>query len=132
MSEELLLEIRVTLLEPFSVKGACDRVVMIPFTGEAKGKLFSGKTLGWGVDTQHIRPDGKAVLSARYMLEGTDADGSNCRIFIENSGSFEQGFRPQLVTDSPILAAWEKARTRAEVSPVPGGVTVRIFGKVNG
>lgn len=123
---EKLLEIHVICHEAYSVKGGDREIVMIPFDGEAEGPAFTGKVIGTGVDTQTI-VNGKAALSARYMLEGRDAAGNACRIFIENQGSWESGFRPLLVTDSPVLREWEKASLTATVEGAPGGVTVRIF-----
>ena len=99
MQEELLMEIRVRCDGPVSVKGTEKQIVMIPFTGEASGPYFNGRVVGTGVDTQTIGKDGKAFLSARYMLEGDDAAGSSCRIFVENQGSWETGFTPKVVTD---------------------------------
>ena len=127
MNGELLLEIRVTLLESQRVNGAARDIVMIPFTGTAGGPWFTGTVIGPGVDTQKIGKDGKAALSARYMLEGTDKSGQNCRIFIENEGGFDTGFHPLIVTDSALLSAWETAALSATVEGAPGGVLVRIF-----
>lgn len=87
MQDELLMEIKVTCHEPVSVEGKNKKIVMIPFGGEASGEYFNGKVIGTGVDTQKIDPDGKIMLSARYMLEGTDAAGNACRIFVENQGN---------------------------------------------
>ena len=101
-------------------------VAMIPFAGDAKGPLFSGSVIGPGVDTQLIGPDGRPHLSARYMLEGQDAAGNACRVFIENQGTWEEGFTPSIVTDSPLLRPWETARLGARVDPAPGGVTVTV------
>ncbi len=129
MSGELLLEIQVRILESIRVKGAARDIVMIPFTGTADGPWFTGKVIGPGVDTQRISKDGKAALSARYMLEGTDKSGRPCRIFIENQGSFDTGFTPLIVTDSALLSDWETAKLRATVESAPGGVPVRIFRK---
>ena len=66
-------------------------------------------------------------LSARYMLEGKDAQGNACRIFIENQGNGETGLHPKIVTDSPLLKEWEECRLSSTVEGAPGGVTVRIF-----
>ena len=127
--EELLMEIRVECGEAVSVRGQDTTVVMIPFTGTTEGPYFRGKTVGTGVDTQRIGQDGKTRLSARYMLEGQDAAGNACRIFIENQGSWEDGFTPRIVTDSPLLKDWETADLGATVDGIPGGVLVRIFRK---
>ncbi len=123
---EQLLEIRVNCHEAYSVKGGSREIVMIPFDGEAEGALFTGRVIGPGVDTQVI-VNGNAALSARYMLEGRDARGNPCRIFIENRGSGETGMRPEIVTDSPLLREWEQADLFSTLEGRPGGVTVRIF-----
>ena len=128
-NSELLLEITVACEEPVSVKGQETTVVMIPFTGTTEGPYFRGKTVGTGVDTQRIGQDGETRLSARYMLEGQDAAGNACRIFIENQGGWENGFTPRIVTDSPLLKDWETADLGATVEGIPGGVLVRIFRK---
>ena len=131
MREEMLMEIRVRCSEPVSVKGSGKQIVMIPFTGEASGPYFTGQVIGTGVDTQTIGKDGKASLSARYMLEGTDSAGNACRIFIENQGTWETGFTPTVVTDSPLLAGWETAALSADVEGIPEGVMIRIRRREN-
>ena len=123
---EVLMEIHVTILDAVDVEGARQKVVMIPFTAEAEGPYFTGKTTGPCVDTQRIDREGKTHLSARYMLEGRDAAGNMCRVFVENQGTWETGFVPTIVTDSPLLADWETAALKATVEGVPGGVLVRI------
>ena len=127
MQDELLMEIKVTCYEPIAVEGKQKKIVMIPFGGEATGEYFHGKVTGTGVDTQKIGPDGKAVLSARYMLEGTDAAGNACRIFVENQGSWDTGFTPAIVTDSPLLSGWEDADLYATAEGIPEGVMIRIL-----
>ena len=123
---EQLLEIHVTCYEAVSVKGGKKDIVMVPFGGEAEGPLFHGKVIGTGVDTQTI-VNGKVTLSARYMLEGTDAEGNPCRIYIENQGNGETGLHPEIVTDSPLLREWEGSELFSTVEGAPGGVTVKIF-----
>ena len=125
--EELILQIQVACESPLSVKGQQRDIVMIPFGGTASGPYFTGKIIGPGVDTQKIAKGGVPALSARYMLEGTDKAGSACRVFIENEGNWGEGFHPMIVTDSPLLAAWETAPLRATVEGIPGGVLVSVF-----
>ena len=125
MDSECILEIDVTCLPAYAVKGHTMDVVMIPFTGEAHGPYFTGRVLGTGCDTQKYGKDGRGRLSARYMLEGRDAAGAECRVFIENEGEGE--WHPKLVTDSECLKAWEETPLRATVEPAENGVTVRIF-----
>jgi len=129
MQDELLMEIRVAIREPVSVSGANRKIVMIPFTGEASGPYFTGSVIGPGVDTQKIGKDDSIILSARYMLEGTDAAGNACRVFVENQGNWTDGFTPAIVTDSPLLAGWETADLYATVDGIPEGVLVRILKK---
>ena len=129
MQDEKLMEIRVTCHEPVCVEGRQKKIVMIPFGGEASGAYFNGSVIGTGVDTQKIGPDGKPTLSARYMLEGTDAAGNACRVFVENEGNWDQGFTPKIVTDSPLLANWETADLYATAEGIPEGVMIRIYMK---
>ena len=123
---ELLLEIHVTCREAVSVEGGSRKIVMVPFDGQAEGPLFTGRIVGTGVDTQTIE-NGGITLSARYMMEGKDAEGNPCRIFVENQGNGESGFHPMIVTDSALLREWETAELSATVEGAPGGVTVRIY-----
>ena len=123
---ELLLEIHVTCREAVSVEGGSRKIVMVPFDGQAEGPLFTGRIVGTGVDTQTIE-NGGITLSARYMMEGKDAEGNPCRIFVENQGNGKSGFHPMIVTDSALLREWETAELSATVEGAPGGVTVRIY-----
>ena len=124
--KELLLEIHVTCREAVSVEGGSRKIVMVPFDGQAEGPLFTGRIVGTGVDTQTIE-NGGITLSARYMMEGKDAEGNPCRIFVENQGNGKSGFHPMIVTDSALLREWETAELSATVEGAPGGVTVRIY-----
>ena len=129
MKTELLMEIKVKCNDPVSVTGSTKQIVMIPFTAEASGPYFCGHVIGPGVDTQTVGKDGRAVLSARYMLEGTDSAGNACRIFVENQGTWETGFTPSVVTDSTLLADWETSALSATVEGIPDGVMIRILRK---
>lgn len=129
--KERLLVIHVICHEAISVQGSTRTIVMIPFEGTAEGPLFSGRVTGPGVDTQTVT-EGTAWLSARYMLEGKDAAGNACRIFIENQGSSREGFCPAVVTDSPLLRDWETTKLSATVEPGAESVTVTIFREKTG
>ena len=54
-------------------------------------------------------------------------DEKNCRCFIENNGSFDDGFIPKIVTDSPALSKFEEAELKAEIETRENGVIVSIF-----
>lgn len=86
-------------------------VKMIPFKGTVRGPIFSGIVEPCGVDTQITNQNEVRHMSARYMLTGTDKDGRDCHIYIENNGWFTDGARPRpfrtvptFITDSPVLA----------------------------
>ncbi len=126
MENKPILRINVECGEAYGVCGANQDIVMIPFGGKAESDLFSGEIIGTGVDTQRISKDGKAFLSARYMLDGEDCKGQKCRIFIENQGGDMNNCTPKIVTDSTALAFLETAKLRAVVTPCENGVTVEI------
>lgn len=123
---ELIATINVTTYEAQTLEGGNSRVVMIPFSGEATGKYFNGKTIANGVDTQITTVDGFS-LSARYMLEGTDRCGERCRLFIENNGTSLDNCVPRIYTDSEDLAFLESEKLTADVKCVENGVVVRIY-----
>ncbi len=126
-NEELILEIQVQVTEPYEIKGHSMTVVCVPFGGTVKSPYFQGKVMPHGVDTQKFGADGVGHLSARYTLEGTDCEGQNCRIFIENEGDGTRKWHPSIVTDSKALAHWETAENYATVDPIDGGVCVKIY-----
>ena len=126
--KELLLTVDVTCAGSIGVRGSETEVVMVPFTGKADGKYFSGETVGTGVDTQKFDlKTGGETLSARYMLQGIDCEGCPCRIFIENSVHDEAGWHPVIVTDSKCLSEWERLPLTASVDITDTGVTVKIY-----
>ena len=125
----LLMTIHVIITGDCSVNNGTKGVVMLPFTGSAEGDFFTGEIIGTGVDTQKIEKDQLVSLSARYMLEGKDYMGKECKIFIENNGSSLDNCIPTLVTDSEALAAWQQADLVSRVMPAEKGVTVQIWEK---
>lgn len=123
---EKILTINVKTEAPTFIKGSTKNILSIPFTAEAVGPAFFGETVGVGVDTQKIK-DGKAFLSARYILRGKDFNGTDSTLFIENNGESLESCRPMLVTDSEALAYLETSDLKAVVTPNNGGVTVSIY-----
>ena len=56
---------------------------IIPITGgRVEGERLRGDVLPGGADWQVVRPDGAAVLEARYCVRATDG----ALIFVENKG----------------------------------------------
>lgn len=123
---ELVMTITVTTYEAQMLEGQDSRVVMIPFSAEAAGKYFSGRTVTNGVDTQ-VTVKGNFSLSARYMLEGVDCGGNKCRLFIENNGASLENCHPKIYTDSRELAFLENAELKASAECTENGVVVSIF-----
>jgi hypothetical protein len=114
---------------------AGDSVVMITFKGQVTGKYFEGKVLEGGVDTQVIgHGGGRHTLSARYMLEGVDHTGANCKIYVENNGdasSYREGilFRthPRMITNSKALSFLNEDVLVGEGRPTESGVDIIVY-----
>jgi hypothetical protein len=112
-----------------------DSVIMIPFTGIVTGKYFEGKVLSGGIDTQIIGRFGdRHTLSARYMIEGKDYKGEDCKIFIENNGNMDKKnknvlFRtyPKIITDSKALDFLNHDLMVGEGLKVESGINIKIF-----
>ncbi len=128
MSKQPIITVNVTAYPAQGVEGSTAGVFMIPFSAEAVGELFTGKTVFNGTDTQ-ISRDGKFSLSARYLFEGTDRAGEWCRMFIENVRTSLDRCTPTIITDSRELAFLETAELSSSVECVENGVIVRIFGE---
>ena len=102
-----LLTIHVIIEECHTLKSPQGQINMIRFGGWCDCDCFRGQVLPGGVDTQTYLTGQPGRLSARYMLEGTDADGNPAKLFIENNGQFDENgvctTRPILYTDSESL-----------------------------
>lgn len=129
MKEELVIKVELTATD--EVKGESGTGRMIHFGGTADCPNFKGEVLPGGVDTQKECAGKPPMLSARYILEGVDKDGQECRIFIENNGCFREGKKnetvPLIFTDSKALSYLEHAILRGTIEPWEKGVIIRIF-----
>ena len=130
MTEILTLDVKLTGF--MEVKGHDGEACMITFEGKTfPGPYFSGTILPGGVDTQKEFHGSPRLLSARYILEGKDDAGKECRIFIENNGTVtEDGIStvPTILTDSESLKWMETAKLTGKVeNGEPGHVTIRIW-----
>ncbi|SHI13960.1 Protein of unknown function [Butyrivibrio fibrisolvens DSM 3071] len=106
-----ILTIDVILTEFNEVKGHSGDACMILFNGYCHCDIFNGDILNGGVDTQKqdVGSDFRS-LSARYILQGKDFEGKDCRIFIENNGVNKGGdfvTTPKILTDSEALKVLE-------------------------
>jgi hypothetical protein len=136
MSDKLIFEVTVKI-DPTQIaqlKGPAGEVIMIPFGGTVEGEIFKGRVLSGGVDTQTVDQNGVRHMSARYMLEGVDNTGEQCRIYIDNNGWFSGPMAlpfktiPTFITDSKALAAYlHSNKFRTEGHPRQDGVTIKVF-----
>lgn len=128
---EEVLTIKVSITDSLEVTGKNGCARMILFGGTCDCPRFKGKVLPGGVDTQKDIPDKGTMLSARYILEGVDGDGKECRVFVENNGQVEENGQinavPHIVTDSSALSFLEDADLKSTVEGIEGGVMVHIF-----
>ena len=129
---EAVLTVNVVLDEIIEVNGSQGKAAMILFHGDSDCANFKGRVLPGGVDTQKEPAGEKRILSARYVLEGVDKDGEQCRIFIENNGVVEEPgadikTTPVIYTDSKALKWLETAHLHGTVQGRPGGVLISIF-----
>jgi len=136
MRDKLIFEVTVDIDPKLisQLKGPAGEIVMIPFGGMVKGDLFNGRVLPGGVDTQVVDQNGVRHMSARYMLEGTDNSGEQCRIYIDNNGWFSgemaMPFRtiPTFFTDSKVLAPYlHSNKFRTEGHAHQGGVIIKVY-----
>lgn len=111
-------------------------VSFIPFTATVESELFCGKTLLGACDVQVENPAGSRNMCAKYMFKGTDSEGNECHIFVENNGYLAEVMRndpffcayPRFMTDSPILGPYlSQQRFRSEVQGRDWGVEIRIY-----
>lgn len=117
-----ILRIHVLCTHSELVRGGQADAAMVFFEGEADSPYFRGRVLPGGCDTQRKAGE-RFRLSARYILEGTDAEGRPCRIFVENNGEASEPpadgvlhTRPLVLTDSPALQWLERASLRGTVT----------------
>ena len=130
IKEVLTINVRIT--EVNEVKGHSGTARMILFDGDAHSEYFTGKILPGGVDTQKYLNKNSTMLSARYILEGTDSEGHPCKIFVENNGVFinngrNNGTSPTVYTDSKALAFLEREILYGKVEDTDNGVRIHIY-----
>lgn len=106
-----------------------DRVSMVLFHGTVESDFFNGNILPGGVDTQIVEDDGHWTLSARYIIDGTDKDGTPTRIFVQNDGYMENDrvvTKPRFITANLKLKFLETNSFTGSLEGAPGGVTITI------
>lgn len=127
-----IITIKIEVISVVEVKGATGEILMIQFNGVTDGELFRGRVEHSGTDTQIQYYGNIRTLSARYVLNGTDAKGNPCHIFIENNGDIDGNqfpikTVPKIITDSPELAWLETAQLSGEIEETSEGLMVHIY-----
>ena len=114
MGKKLIFDISIEANGPMvHLKGENSEVLMVPFKGSVKSEIFNGIVEPCGVDTQIVNAANVRHMSARYMLTGTDRDGKEAHIYVENNGWFDDLTKtmpfhtvPAFYTDSAALAPY--------------------------
>lgn len=125
-----ILRIQIQLGETLALDSPTAGVRMIPFTGYCDSEIFKGNVLPGGMDTQMFPTPDRGTLSARYMLEGVDETGQNCKLFIDNSAVMQQGSEtvifPRIKTDSAALRWLETADLQGRIEGRENGLDIVI------
>lgn len=111
------------------VKGTSVSTSMIHFGGRGDFDTFKGEVVGDSTDTRIQYKGQTQTLSARYILEGTDAKGNPCRVYVENNGIDDNGTmttEPIIITDCPDYAWIESAPLHGTVS-WESGLTIHMW-----
>lgn len=111
-----------------TVSGNTGNATMIHFGGRGEGPNFNGKVVKDSVDARLHFTGQVETLSARYILEGTDAKGNPCKVYIENNGIDDNGMvtEPTIITDCPDYAWIESAPLHGTVS-WEKGLTIHMW-----
>ncbi len=129
-----IITVFVQVGQAFTVKGRAGSATMLLFSGYAEGEYFRGRILPGAVDCQKADEDG-FMLSARYILDGEDKNGNNCKIFIENNGVADKNgeihTKPLIYTDSDCLKWLETTPLEGYISEEKGILVIHICAKEN-
>lgn len=119
-----------------AMEGPYGAVCFIPFGGYVESPLFSGTIVPGAADIQVEDQAGYRNMCAKYMFKGTDSEGKECFLFVENNGWLQDVNKndpfikahPRFMTDSLTLGAYVcQDRFRSEVHGAENGVTIKII-----
>ena len=110
VSRKKVFQVHVILDQTFSVQGGKGSATMILFHGDLDTTFFKGEIQPGAVDTQR-----SGAISARYIIQGQDADGTPTKIFIDNS-QVNGVLKPYVLTDNPKLRWLEKTDWEARIA----------------
>ena len=124
-----ILTLYINCTEVREVQSEKVKIVQIFFDGRAEGAWFNGEIEPGGVDTQTINlKDDSGTLSARYTILGTDNEGKNCRMYINNNAIFgEEYTMPSIVTDSEALKWLNDAKLKGKIVTENDQLRIEIY-----
>jgi hypothetical protein len=112
------------------------KVRFIPFGGTVDSPYFRGRVMPGAADVQVTDASGVRHMCAKYIFEGTDAEGKHCRLYVENNGYFPKDAvkkdhfdaTPKFITDSEYLnEILSRPVFRSEGWSHAKGVDIMIF-----
>lgn len=127
----LLFSVNVIVEEVRELKSGKGQINMILFSGFVDAPIFKGKILSGACDTQKYLKGERGELSARYMLDGLDAEGTQTRLFIENNayqtddGSWKT--TPRIFTDNEKLDWLENVKLSGQIEGTDNGVIIHFY-----
>ena len=110
VSRQKVFQVHVILDQTLSVQGGKGSATMILFHGDLDTTFFKGEIQPGGVDTQR-----SGSISARYIIQGTDAEGTPTKIFIDNT-QVNGVLKPYILTDNPKLRWLENTDWEARIA----------------
>ena len=110
VSRKKVFQVHVILDQTLSVQGGKGSATMILFHGDLDTTFFKGEIQPGAVDTQR-----SGAISARYIIDGKDADGTPTKIFIDNT-QVNGVLKPYVLTDNPKLRWLEKTDWEARIA----------------
>ena len=110
VSRKKVFQVHVILDQTLSVQGGKGSATMILFHGDLDTTFFKGEIQPGGVDTQR-----SGAISARYIIQGTDAEGTPTKIFIDNT-QVNGVLKPFVLTDNPKLRWLETTDWEARIA----------------
>lgn len=126
-----LMRIHLQLQPAVGLDSPCAGIRQIPFGGVCEGPIFRGQVLPGGVDTQTFPTPERGYLSARYTLEGVDADGVPTKLYVDNSAVMQNGqdtvTYPRILTDNPALRWLESAALTGRLEGSENGLDIVIY-----
>lgn len=126
-----LFSVNVIIEDVHELKSAKGQINMIAFSGCIQSAFFCGAILPGACDTQKYMQGEKGQLSARYMLDGTDAEGTRTMLFIENNAFMDENGKwktvPTIFTDNEKLSWLEQEKLTGEIEGTDKGVIIHFY-----